>query len=195
MEPVGAVVAGDREHPLRHALTIGRDHENDIALDDGTVSRRHAILLFTADRWLIEDRGSANGTFVNGLRVPYGSQHPLRDGDRISVGSATLVFSRPADRDDPNRTDSHEQVPALVASLSPFQRQVVKALCGAWVTNASVDVLPSNEQIAAALGTPAAAASVKAALRRIYAKAELADVPPHAKRRALCRAARAQGWL
>ena len=195
MESTGAVVTGDREHPLRHALTIGRDPENDITLHDPTVSRRHAILLFAGARWLIEDRGSANGTFVNGLRVPYGSQHPLRHGDRISVGSASLVFSWPADGDDPDRTDSHEQVPALAASLSPFQRQVVQALCGAWVADGSVDALPSNEQIAAALGTPAAAGAVKAALRRIYAKAGLADAPPHAKRRALCRAARTHGWL
>ncbi len=93
MEPTGAVVAGHTEHPLHHALTIGRDRENDIALEDTTVSRRHAILLFSDGRWLVEDRGSANGTFVNGLRVPYGSPHPLRHGDRIGVGSATLGTS------------------------------------------------------------------------------------------------------
>jgi FHA domain len=195
MDRAGIVITGDQEHPLRHALTIGRDPRNDISLDDTTVSRRHAILNFVEGRWLLEDRGSINGTFVNGLRVPYGAQHPLRHGDRIGVGSATLVFSWPADRDDPDRTDPHEQVADLTAPLSPFQRQVVKALCGAWVTDESVDVLPSNEQIAAALGTPEAAGSVKAALRRIYAKAGIAGLPPHAKRRALCRAARTRGWL
>jgi hypothetical protein len=195
MESPGTVVAGEREHPLRHALTIGRDLENDITLDDTTVSRRHAILLYLDDRWLVEDRGSANGTYVNNTRVGFGSRHPLRDGDRIAVGSTTLVFSWPADREDPERTDPHDQIPALAAALSPFQRQVVQALCGAWVADASVDVLPSNEQIALALGTPQAAGSVKAALRRVYAKAGLADLPPHAKRRALCRAARAQGWV
>lgn len=195
MEPTGTVVAGGKEHPLRHALTIGRDRTNDIVLDDSTVSRRHAILNYVEGRWLLEDRGSVNGTFVNGLRVAYGAQHPLRDGDRIGVGSASLVFSWPADRDDPDRTDPHDQIPDLTAALSPFQRQVVQALCGAWVADAGVDVLPSNEQIAAALGTPEAAGSVKAALRRIYAKAGIAELPPHAKRRALCRAARTRGWL
>jgi ribosomal protein S18 acetylase RimI-like enzyme len=63
------------------------------------------------------------------------------------------------------------------------------------VSDEGVDVLPSNEQIAAAIGTPEAAGSVKAALRRIYAKAGIAELPPHAKRRALCRAARTRGWL
>jgi hypothetical protein len=195
MEPTGAVVTGNEEHPLRHALTIGRDRANDIVIDDTTVSRRHAILLFVGDRWLLEDRGTVNGTWVNGLRVPFGAQHPLRHGDRITVGKATLAFSWPADGDDPERTDPHDQLPNLGAALSPFQRQVVRALCGAWVTDGSVDILPSNEQIAAALGTPQATGSVKAALRRIYAKAGIVEVPPHAKRRALCRAARTQGWL
>jgi hypothetical protein len=36
---------------------------------------------------------------------------------------------------------------------------------------------------------------VKAALRRIYAKAGLSDQPAHAKRRALCRVARQRGWV
>ena len=195
MKPTGAVVTGDVEHPLRHALTIGRDRTNHIVIDDTTVSRRHAILLFVDDRWVLEDRGTVNGTWVNGLRVPFGSQHPLRHGDRIAVGKATLFFAWPADRDDPERTDPHDELPNLAAALSPFQRQVVRALCGAWVTDESVDVLPSNEQIAAALGTPRATGSVKAALRRIYAKAGIAELPPHAKRRALCRAARTHGWL
>jgi predicted component of type VI protein secretion system len=195
MEPTGALVTDGREHPLRHTLSIGRDEGNDIVLADTTVSRRHAVLRFVDDRWLLEDRGSVNGTFVNGLRVPYGAQHPMRHGDRIAVGSATLVFSWPADRDDPDRTDPHDLVATLSAPLSPFQRQIVQALCGAWVSDEGVDVLPSNEQIAAAIGTPEAAGSVKAALRRIYAKAGIAELPPHAKRRALCRAARTRGWL
>jgi hypothetical protein len=195
MELTGALLTDGREHPLRHRLSIGRDEGNDIVLDDTTVSRRHAVLRFVDDRWLLEDRGSVNGTFVNGLRVPYGAQHPLRHGDRIAVGSATLAFSWPADRDDPDRTDPHDRIATLSAPLSPFQRQIVQALCGAWVSDEGVDVLPSNEQIAAAIGTPEAAGSVKAALRRIYAKAGIAELPPHAKRRALCRAARTRGWL
>lgn len=102
MDPAGVVVAEGTEHPLRHALSIGRDAGNDIVLARKTVSRHHAILTFVEGRWLIEDRGSANGTFVNGERVPYGSTHPLRHGDRIGVGAASLAFSWPAEGDDPS---------------------------------------------------------------------------------------------
>jgi hypothetical protein len=190
----GRLEVGGVEHRLDGVLAIGRGAENAIVLEDTTVSREHARLELVGGRWAIEDVGSANGTFVNGERVPFGARRPLRHGDRIGIGAAELVFSWPAERDDPDRTDAREAL-AVPLLLSPFQRQVVRALCGAWMAHENLDALPTNHQIAAALGTPEAADSVKAALKRIYAKAGLSDLPSHAKRRALCRAARQQGWL
>jgi pSer/pThr/pTyr-binding forkhead associated (FHA) protein len=185
-----------REQPLRENLTIGRGADNHIRLRSKTVSRRHALLKFEEGRWYIEDRGSVNGTFVNETRLPFGVAHPLRHADRITVGSETLVFSWPAEAEDTETTDRLEQpVTEPSSALSPFQIQVVRALCGAWLRGTELDRLPSNEQIAAQLGTPDASEAVKASLRRIYAKAGLSDVPPHAKRRMLCRVARQRGWL
>lgn len=195
MEQAGVLVAEGREHPLEHALSIGRDPDNGIVLLARTVSRRHAILTFVDGRWLIEDRGSVNGTFVNGIRVPFGAPHPLRHGDRIAIGDVPLSFSWPAQRDDPDRTDEREALAAPAAALSPFQRQVVAALCGAWMGDETVDTLPTNEQIAATLGLPGAGDAVKAALRRIYLKAGLTHLPPAEKRRTLCRVARSSDWL
>ena len=63
------------------------------------------------------------------------------------------------------------------------------------LAGSSLETLPSNEEIAAQLGTPGATGTVKAALRRIYAKAGLSDQPAHAKRRSLCRVARQNGWI
>lgn len=194
MDETGVVVAEGREHPLREPLAIGRDADNDIVLRGRTVSRHHAVLTFAEGRWLIEDRGSANGTFVNGVRVPFGSAHPLRHGDRITIGSSPLSFSWPAQLDDPDRTEDHEAL-GPPPPLSPFQRQIVQALCGAWVGDEAVDALPTNEQIAASLGMPGSAGAVKAALRRVYLKAGLTELPAAAKRRALCRIARSSGWL
>jgi hypothetical protein len=191
----GVLVAEGREHPLRHELSIGRDPENQIVLRGRTVSRYHAILTFVDGRWFVEDRGSANGTFVNGQRVPFGVPHPLRHGDRVGIGRSSLVFSWPAQRDDPDRTDEHDALPPVQILLSPFQQQVVQALCGAWVSGETVDALPTNEQIAASLGTPESVGSIKAALRRIYFKTGLTGLPQHAKRRELCRLARSSGWL
>jgi pSer/pThr/pTyr-binding forkhead associated (FHA) protein len=147
-------------------------------------------------RWYLEDRGSFNGTYLNGTRVLPGTPLPLRHADRISIGTETLLFSWPAQLDDPDTTEPLEEVAGgNGAQLSAFQRQVVQALCGPWLAGSSLETLPSNEQIAAQLGTPGATGTVKAALRRIYSKAGLSDQPAHAKRRALCRMARQNGWI
>src|SRR5438132_3320337 len=184
------------EHELKQTVTIGRDRNNDLTLTSPTVSREHALLELREGRWFIEDRGSYNGTFLNGTRVQPGTPLPLRHADRIGIGAETVLFSWPAQVLDPNKTDTLAEIgPADTAQLSSLQRQIVQCLCGPWLAGASLETLPSNEQIAADLGTPGATSTVKAALRRIYAKAGLSEQPAHAKRRALCRVARQKGWL
>lgn len=184
------------EHELHDAVTLGRDTRNDLVLESSAVSRDHAAVTFSDGRWYIEDRGSFNGTYLNGTRVVPGTPLPLRHADRITIGPETIIFSWPAQADDPNTTEPLDEVSAANhAQLSSFQRQVVQALCAPWLAGATLESLPSNEEIAAQLGTPGATATVKAALRRIYAKAGLSDQPAHAKRRALCRVARQRGWI
>jgi FHA domain len=184
------------EHQLKESVTIGRDPANDLTFTSNTVSREHAAIVFQDGRWYLEDRGSYNGTFLNGTRLQPGVPLPLRHADRIGIGSETVLFSWPGQLQDPDMTETFQELPqANAAQLSPFQRQVVQCLCGPWLAGASLERLPSNEQIAAELGTPGATGTVKAALRRIYAKAGLSGEPAHAKRRALCRVARQRGWV
>jgi predicted component of type VI protein secretion system len=184
------------EHELGDSVSIGRDTANDLVMESAAVSRDHAAVVFRDGRWYVEDRGSFNGTYLNGTRVVPGTPLPLRHADRIVIGAETLIFSWPAQLDDPDTTEPLEEVASTEgAQLSSFQRQVVQCLCGPWLAGASLETLPSNEEIAAQLGTPGATGTVKAALRRIYAKAGLSDQPAHAKRRALCRVARQRGWL
>ena len=185
------------EHELKESVTIGRDAGNDLTFESQSVSRDHAALTFRDKRWYVEDRGSFNGTFLNGTRVQPGAPLPLRHADRIVIGAESLLFSWPAQLQDPDTTEPLEEVGAGSdsAQLSSFQRQVVQCLCAPWLAGASLETLPSNEQIATQLGTPGATGTVKAALRRIYSKAGLSDQPAHAKRRALCRIARQRGWV
>src|SRR4051812_10892822 len=185
-----------KERELHGSVTIGRDESSDFAFTSPTVSREHAAITIRDGRWYVEDRGSFNGTFLNGTRVQPGAPLPLRHADRIAIGSETVLFSWPGQLQDSDTTEALEEVaPAEAAQLSTFQRQVVQCLCGPWLAGASLESLPSNEQIAAQLGTPGATGTIKAALRRIYAKAGLSDEPAHAKRRALCRVARQRGWV
>jgi pSer/pThr/pTyr-binding forkhead associated (FHA) protein len=73
----GEALAGE---PLR----LGRAADNDVVVRDPTVSRHHAELLGDpAHGYEIVDRGSRNGTFVNGRRV---ERAPVRPSDRIGIG-------------------------------------------------------------------------------------------------------------
>lgn len=81
-------------------MTIGRGNECDIRLQDPMVSRKHAVLVYAQGQWYIQDQGSRNGTLVNGERV---GAAPLRDGDKLTMGDTSLLFSlgeapRPAAR-------------------------------------------------------------------------------------------------
>jgi DNA-binding winged helix-turn-helix (wHTH) protein len=69
---------------------IGRDPGLEVTLDGSTVSRRHARLVVTAERVMLEDFGSKNGTFRGSERVT--SPIQLADGDAIHIGSLLLTF-------------------------------------------------------------------------------------------------------
>jgi hypothetical protein len=80
---------GERFFIDRPRLTVGRDPESDIFLNDITVSRSHAVLEFKASEVTVEDGGSLNGTYVNGVRV---DKALLADGDLVQVGRFQMVF-------------------------------------------------------------------------------------------------------
>lgn len=70
---------------------IGRDLDCQISVNDSTVSAKHAVLLYRAQKYSITDQQSTHGTFVNGedieLRPIY-----LNDGDIIKVGKTVFKF-------------------------------------------------------------------------------------------------------
>lgn len=82
---------GDRE-PEKPAgcTTIGRAHSNDVVIPDVLASRHHAFLVETPIGIEIRDAHSANGTFVNGVRV---GSAVLTEGDVVTIGNIDLVFS------------------------------------------------------------------------------------------------------
>ena len=83
------VVAGVSRELDRPVLSVGRSRECDIAIDDPSVSRRHAELRRETQGYAIVDLGSTNGTQVNGEKV---SRAKLQPGDRITLGQTELRF-------------------------------------------------------------------------------------------------------
>ena len=82
----------DRDVPLGPVTRLGRSADADLRLSDTGVSRVHAEVRLDGGVATVADRGSTNGTSVNGRRV---STAVLHDGDVIELGASTLVFRAP----------------------------------------------------------------------------------------------------
>jgi Inner membrane component of T3SS, cytoplasmic domain len=90
----GRLVFPDGEKRTLDSRTvyIGRDRQNDIALDDDYASTRHARIEPRRDGIWVSDAGSTNGTYVNGVKIE--KEKRLVPGDVIRVGSTDLTFQK-----------------------------------------------------------------------------------------------------
>src|SRR5438105_3114674 len=75
--------AGESFRPAGERTRIGRSPDCEIFLDDVTVSRTHAVLVERDEKFVVEDQGSLNGTFVNRRRIDSAS---LENGDELQIG-------------------------------------------------------------------------------------------------------------
>ena len=71
-------------------ISIGRSKENDITIDDDSVSRHHATIIQTSSGIVINDNGSSNGTFINGNRI--NQESALRKNDILKLGTALIPW-------------------------------------------------------------------------------------------------------
>jgi len=87
--------AGEARHsrPLATGrTTIGRDPNNDVVLDDDTVSSEHAAIEVRDGRYWLEDLRSTNGTHLGGQRLTDGESLPLKGGDHVRFADVDLMF-------------------------------------------------------------------------------------------------------
>ncbi len=110
----------------RQMISLGRERDNDIRLETDLASRYHAELRLDHGRAYLLDRGSMNGTAVNGQKI-WGLA-PLQDGDLLDVGgqrfryedlrpqaSKTAKAASEDERDHPENTTETARLPALTA--------------------------------------------------------------------------------
>lgn len=71
-------------------IDIGRDSSNGIVINDAEISRRHARLTFQGGKYVLEDLGSTNGTFVNGQRLA--GPRVLKSGEVVSFGEQIVMI-------------------------------------------------------------------------------------------------------
>jgi pSer/pThr/pTyr-binding forkhead associated (FHA) protein len=79
---------------VEESLSIGRLGDNDVQLDDASVSSRHAEIVGAEGGALLRDLNSTNGTFLNGVQIT--GEHGLAEGDEIYFGGVRSIFMEPA---------------------------------------------------------------------------------------------------
>lgn len=89
LERLSANLGGKRSTVRAGRQTIGRSKENDIVIDDHTVSSLHAWIINQHGRCVIMNTLSTNGTFVNDKRI---HEVLLKHGDHIRLGQVEFVF-------------------------------------------------------------------------------------------------------
>lgn len=125
-----------REFPIEEeAVVIGRSAGNGVVIDHVSVSRRHAQLLVSAEKSLIEDLGSANGTFVGSQRLPASTPTEVTEGQPLRIGDVEARFYRPA-------TAGISVASATVVSTPSPGSESTQSTLGVALASPSVPVAP-----------------------------------------------------
>lgn len=114
----------------KRRVSIGRTKENDLSIEDASISKIHAALVLNPQNMLlVADTGSTNGTFINGNRIAYGRAFPLGESDKIKFGTVEVFLRRVPKPTDFATKESYEvqSAPTEAFQLSP-QPTVAAAL-------------------------------------------------------------------
>src|SRR3954471_1819417 len=113
-----------REAFDRTEINVGRVQGNELMLPKGTVSKRHARLLYRDGRFIVTDLKSTNGTYVNGRKIAQATI--VREGDKIYIGDFVLRLdagggaeAQPSPDDESVRTLPRNNPPAAPAQAAP----------------------------------------------------------------------------
>ncbi len=81
--------------PGGRRLSVGRVSDNELSLNDSSVSKIHAALTMNEQgTLLVADTGSTNGTFINGRRIAYGEARQIEAGDVVGFGEVEVRFRK-----------------------------------------------------------------------------------------------------
>jgi hypothetical protein len=91
--PTGDVLAFELAVSAPQTLKLGRSAQNDIVVNDTTVSREHlALICSTPGFWTAEVRAGNHALSISGKAIAQGVQAPLKHGDVLKVGEVLLTF-------------------------------------------------------------------------------------------------------
>lgn len=102
---------------LGNQVIIGREEGVDIVLQDPESSRRHSFISWQSGQFVIEDLGSTNGTFINGVQIT--SPQVLNLGDSIGIGQTILVFQAVGEATEVPQAPLPKQQPSIYSASPP----------------------------------------------------------------------------
>jgi predicted component of type VI protein secretion system len=111
-------------HEIGTGLLIGRGKVATLQLSDPLASARHARVSKHGDAFLLEDLGSTNGTFVNGVQLSTPAQ--LAEGDRIRLGESEFTFRLASGAPEPNVIANPPQPAAVPLLATPAPERAVE---------------------------------------------------------------------
>ena len=106
-------------------ISIGRSKDNDITIDDDSVSRHHATIIQTSSGIVINDNGSSNGTFINGNRI--NQESALRKNDILKLGTALIPWMNYVGLQEENNSLQTNLIKEEVAIPTSRPAQVVES--------------------------------------------------------------------
>ena len=77
---------------IESTVSVGRSAGNTITLDNNTISRYHFSLTHDNEQVYISDMDSANGTYVDGMKLGADERRPLMDGEEILIGNLRIIY-------------------------------------------------------------------------------------------------------
>ena len=139
----------------KEAFTIGRSSANDLTFNNLSLSRHHARIVRKDTKYFVEDTGSRNGTFLNGIRIRQASA--LKNEDVIQLGEITIRYLSPISE----RVEVRDTAPALGMEATfmidtdelNIRRYTEEAISGITPVGAGENLWPALQQAAATLIT------------------------------------------
>lgn len=126
-------------------LNVGRTKENDLMVDDSSVSKIHASLVLNGENQLmVADTGSTNGTFINERRIAYGKAFVVNESDKVKFGTIEVMFRRVPKPVDFATREQYDTESFKTEPVTAVNRQEINQI---YATKTDYQVTPKEENL------------------------------------------------